>query len=88
VYPQDQQVINAQGVDVNYEEFINEQTLYVSQAAWFSRSIDCQNLTGKAVVFGDSTHAAAMTKGSGREEFTLFGRVLTASMMLVPRTGE
>jgi light-independent protochlorophyllide reductase subunit B len=63
-----QQVINAQGADVNYEEFINEQTLYVSQAAWFSRSIDCQNLTGKkAVVFGDNTHAAAMTKILARE---------------------
>lgn len=49
-----QQVINAQGAEVNYEDFINEQTLHVSQAAWFSRSIDCQNLTGKkAVVFGD-----------------------------------
>ncbi len=63
-----QQVINAQGTNVDYEEFINNQTLYVSQAAWFSRSIDCQNLTGKkAVVFGDSTHAAAMTKILSRE---------------------
>jgi light-independent protochlorophyllide reductase subunit B len=63
-----QQVLNAQGADVDYEEFINEQTLYVSQAAWFSRSIDCQNLTGKkAVVFGDSTHAAALTKILARE---------------------
>jgi light-independent protochlorophyllide reductase subunit B len=63
-----QQVLNAQGVDVNYEEFIDNQTLYVSQAAWFSRSIDCQNLTGKkAVVFGDNTHAAAMTKILSRE---------------------
>ncbi|MGB0564563.1 MAG: nitrogenase component 1, partial [Spirulinaceae cyanobacterium] len=35
---------------------------------WFSRSIDCQNLTGKkAVVFGDNTHAAAMTKILARE---------------------
>ena len=63
-----QQIINQQGADVNYEEFIEEQTLYVSQAAWFSRSIDCQNLTGKkAVVFGDNTHAAAMTKILARE---------------------
>jgi len=63
-----QQVINAQGGNVDYEEFINNQTLHVSQAAWFSRSIDCQNLTGKrAVVFGDSTHAAAMTKILARE---------------------
>lgn len=63
-----QQVINAQGAAVDYEKFINNQTLYVSQAAWFSRSIDCQNLTGKkAVVFGDNTHAAAMTKILTRE---------------------
>ncbi|MBF2064757.1 MAG: ferredoxin:protochlorophyllide reductase (ATP-dependent) subunit B [Calothrix sp. C42_A2020_038] len=63
-----EQVINAQGANVDYEEFINNQTLYVSQAAWFSRSIDCQNLTGKkAVVFGDSTHAAAITKILSRE---------------------
>ncbi|RAM50601.1 MAG: ferredoxin:protochlorophyllide reductase (ATP-dependent) subunit B [Hapalosiphonaceae cyanobacterium JJU2] len=63
-----QQIVNAQGADVDYEDFINEQTLYVSQAAWFSRSIDCQNLTGKkAVVFGDNTHAAAMTKILARE---------------------
>lgn len=63
-----QQVLNDRGAGVDYEEFINEQTLYVSQAAWFSRSIDCQNLTGKkAVVFGDNTHAAAMTKILARE---------------------
>ena len=63
-----QQVINAQDAEVNYEDFINEQTLHVSQAAWFSRSIDCQNLTGKkAVVFGDNTHAAALTKILARE---------------------
>lgn len=63
-----QQVINAQGANADYEKYIEEQTLYVSQAAWFSRSIDCQNLTGKkAVVFGDNTHAAAMTKILARE---------------------
>ncbi|BCX11007.1 MAG: hypothetical protein KatS3mg066_4866 [Fischerella sp.] len=63
-----QQIVNAQGANVDYEDFINEQTLHVSQAAWFSRSIDCQNLTGKkAVVFGDNTHAAAMTKILARE---------------------
>lgn len=63
-----QAIINSQGGDVNYEEYIDNQTLYVSQAAWFSRSIDCQNLTGKkAVVFGDNTHAAAMTKILARE---------------------
>jgi light-independent protochlorophyllide reductase subunit B len=63
-----QEVLNSQGADVDYEEFINEQTLHVSQAAWFSRSIDCQNLTGKkAVVYGDATHAAAMAKILTRE---------------------
>nr|AYQ94792.1 protochlorophyllide reductase subunit B [Follicularia botryoides] len=50
------------------EDYIEKQTQYVSQAAWFSRSIDCQNLTGKrAVVFGDATHAASMTKILSRE---------------------
>ncbi|MEM8545191.1 MAG: ferredoxin:protochlorophyllide reductase (ATP-dependent) subunit B [Cyanobacteria bacterium P01_H01_bin.119] len=63
-----QQIINARGVDADYESFIDEQTRFVSQAAWFSRSIDCQNLTGKkAVVFGDNTHAAAITKVLARE---------------------
>ena len=48
--------------------YIDQQTRFVSQAAWFSRSIDCQNLTGKrVVVFGDATHAAAMTKILVRE---------------------
>ncbi len=63
-----QKILNDQGAAVDYESYIEEQTLYVSQAAWFSRSIDCQNLTGKkAVVFGDNTHAAAMTKILARE---------------------
>lgn len=63
-----QHCLNEQGATVDYEEFIEHQTLYVSQAAWFSRSIDCQNLTGKkAVVFGDNTHAAAMTRILSRE---------------------
>ena len=48
--------------------YIDSQTRFVSQAAWFSRSIDCQNLTGKkVVVFGDATHAASMTKILARE---------------------
>nr|YP_001382180.1 photochlorophyllide reductase subunit B [Pleurastrum terricola]A6YGA3.1 RecName: Full=Light-independent protochlorophyllide reductase subunit B; Short=DPOR subunit B; Short=LI-POR subunit B [Pleurastrum terricola]ABO69319.1 ChlB subunit of protochlorophyllide reductase [Pleurastrum terricola] len=52
----------------NFEDYIDQQTRFVSQAAWFSRSIDCQNLTGKkAIVFGDSTHAASMTKILARE---------------------
>ena len=49
--------------DVNFEKYIDLQTRFVSQSAWFSRSIDCQNLSGKtAVVFGDATHAVAITK--------------------------
>ena len=49
--------------NVDFEDYIDKQTRFVSQAAWFSRSIDCQNLTGKrAVVFGDATHSACMTK--------------------------
>lgn len=50
-------------LEKDFQKYISEQSRFVSQAAWFSRSIDCQNLTGKrAVVFGDATHAAAMTK--------------------------
>lgn len=50
------------------EKYIDSQTRFVSQAAWFSRSIDCQNLTGKrVVVFGDGTHAASITKILARE---------------------
>nr|YP_009472779.1 protochlorophyllide reductase subunit B [Caulerpa manorensis]ARO74458.1 protochlorophyllide reductase subunit B [Caulerpa manorensis]ARR28414.1 photochlorophyllide reductase subunit B [Caulerpa okamurae] len=53
---------------MDYEKYIDHQTRFVSQAAWFSRSIDCQNLTGKkALVFGDATHAAAITKILVRE---------------------
>jgi light-independent protochlorophyllide reductase subunit B len=53
---------------INFEEYIDKQTRFVSQAAWFSRSIDCQNLTGKkTVVFGDATHSVLMTKILARE---------------------
>lgn len=53
---------------VNFDKYIKKQTQFLSQAAWFSRSIDCQNLTGKrAIVFGDSTHAAYMAKLLTRE---------------------
>jgi light-independent protochlorophyllide reductase subunit B len=63
-----QEILNAQGFNVNYQKFIDNQTRFISQSAWFSRSIDCQNLTGKkAVVFGDSTHAVAITKILVRE---------------------
>jgi light-independent protochlorophyllide reductase subunit B len=52
----------------DFSQYIDQQARFISQAAWFSRSIDCQNLTGKkAVVFGDVTHAAAMTKLLARE---------------------
>ena len=52
----------------DFESYIDTQTRFISQAAWFSRSIDCQNLTGKkAVVFGDATHAVNMTKILARE---------------------
>jgi light-independent protochlorophyllide reductase subunit B len=52
----------------SFENYIDQQTRFVSQAAWFSRSIDCQNLTDKkAVVFGDATHAASLTKILARE---------------------
>nr|YP_009237957.1 protochlorophyllide reductase subunit B [Pseudomuriella schumacherensis]AMO01383.1 protochlorophyllide reductase subunit B [Pseudomuriella schumacherensis] len=50
-------------ISFDFENYIDEQTRFVSQAAWFSKSIDCQNLTGKkTVVFGDATHAASITK--------------------------
>ena len=53
---------------IDFENYVDNQTRFVSQAAWFSRSIDCQNLTGKkAVVFGDATHAALMAKILSRE---------------------
>jgi light-independent protochlorophyllide reductase subunit B len=63
-----QTILIAHGHTVSFEDYIHQQTKFVSQSAWFSRSIDCQNLTGKrAVVFGDSTHAAAITKILCRE---------------------
>ena len=63
-----QAILKDQGHCVSFEEYITQQTKFMSQSAWFSRSIDCQNLTGKrAVVFGDATHAAAMTKILSRE---------------------
>nr|YP_009313529.1 Protochlorophyllide reductase subunit B [Galaxaura rugosa]SCW21783.1 Protochlorophyllide reductase subunit B [Galaxaura rugosa] len=58
-----QSVLRNYNCERNYEMYLQNQNQYVSQAAWFSRSIDCQNLTGKtAIVFGDASHAAAMTK--------------------------
>nr|YP_009548559.1 protochlorophyllide reductase ChlB subunit [Adiantum aleuticum]AYW15534.1 protochlorophyllide reductase ChlB subunit [Adiantum aleuticum] len=51
------------GRKLNYDLYVENQTKFVSQAAWFSKSIDCQNLAGKeAAVSGDATHAASITK--------------------------
>ena len=59
---------NQHSVNYDFQSYIDQQSKFVSQAAWFSRSIDCQNLTGKkTVVFGDATHAASMTKILSRE---------------------
>lgn len=58
-----QNILSRLGKDVNYESYIDIQTRFVSQSAWFSRSIDCQNLAGKeAVVFGDLTHSTSMAR--------------------------
>jgi light-independent protochlorophyllide reductase subunit B len=63
-----EEILNSLSYKVNFDAYIDRQTRFISQSAWFSRSIDCQNLTGKqAVVFGDCTHAAAMTKILHRE---------------------
>lgn len=57
-----------QDVRTDFTDYILQQTNFFSQAAWFSKSIDCQNLTDKrVVVFGDATHAASMTKILVRE---------------------
>nr|YP_009549166.1 protochlorophyllide reductase ChlB subunit [Llavea cordifolia]AYW16315.1 protochlorophyllide reductase ChlB subunit [Llavea cordifolia] len=54
--------------ELNYDLYVENQTKFVSQAAWFSKSIDCQNLAGKeAAVSGDATHAASITKILVRE---------------------
>jgi light-independent protochlorophyllide reductase subunit B len=61
-------ILQELGYSKSFEDYIHQQTKFISQSAWFSRSIDCQNLTGKrAVVFGDSTHAASITKILSRE---------------------
>ena len=58
-----QKILLNMGVERDYSDYIDCQTRFISQSAWFSRSIDCQNLTGKkAVVFGDATHASAITR--------------------------
>mmetsp|Transcript_2032 Transcript_2032/g.6093 ORF Transcript_2032/g.6093 Transcript_2032/m.6093 type:complete len:479 (-) Transcript_2032:41-1477(-) len=56
-------LLNSNGSCYNFDEYIRRQTNFVSQAAWFARSVDCQNLIGKkAIVFGDATHAANFAK--------------------------
>lgn len=63
-----QTILNNFGIHKDFENYIDVQTRFVSQSAWFSRSIDCQNLLGKtAVVFGDATHSAALTKILSKE---------------------
>lgn len=63
-----QNLLNSQKLNVNYDNYIDTQTRFISQSAWFSRSIDCQNLCGKtAIVFGDATHSAAITKVLSQE---------------------
>jgi light-independent protochlorophyllide reductase subunit B len=63
-----EKILTDQDYKCSFEEYITLQTKFVSQSSWFSRSIDCQNLTGKkAVVFGDATHAAAITKILSKE---------------------
>ena len=63
-----EKILITQGYDCSFEDYITLQTKFISQSSWFSRSIDCQNLTGKkAVVFGDATHAAAITKILSKE---------------------
>ena len=58
-----QNLLQTFNLDVDFENYIDQQTRFISQAAWFAQSIDCQNLLEKkAVVFGDATHAANITK--------------------------
>lgn len=62
-------LLRPRGVDTRgYDRFIKYHENITAQTSWFARSIDCQNLLGKrAIVFGDCTHAAAMTKILVRE---------------------
>lgn len=61
-------ILKSQNYDCSFENYISWQTKFKSNSSWFARSIDCQNLTGKkAVVFGDATHSAAITKILSRE---------------------
>ena len=63
-----QYTLKLQNYNLEVEPYIYSQTKFISSSSWFSKSIDCQNLTGKrAIVFGDATHAAAITKILTRE---------------------
>ena len=63
-----QYLLEIQNYKISVESYIYEQTKFISHSSWFSKSIDCQNLTGKrAIVFGDATHAASITKILTRE---------------------
>ena len=44
-------LISTLNIDVDLNSYIEKQTRFISQAAWFARSIDCQNLTGKKQLF-------------------------------------
>ncbi len=63
-----QHSLKLQNYDLQVEPYIYSQTKFISSSSWFSKSIDCQNLTGKrAIVFGDATHSASITKILTRE---------------------
>ena len=63
-----QHLLKIQNYDLSVEPYIYSQTKFISNSSWFSKSIDCQNLTGKrAIVFGDATHSACVTKILTRE---------------------
>ena len=77
-----QTLLKQLGFAADFEKYIDLQTRFVSQSAWFSRSIDCQNLAGKtAVVFGDATHTVAITKILSQE---MGVRVLVAGTYCKP----
>lgn len=58
-----QNILNSEGLNYNFDSYIQNQTYFMSNASWFARSVDCQNLIGKkAIVFGDATHAASFAK--------------------------
>lgn len=63
-----QRQLNGKTNQFSFDDYVKLQTSFVSQSAWFARSIDCQNLLNKtAVVFGDSTHAVMLTQILAKE---------------------